>query len=169
MRLALEKAIVLADSRAGVTHGWNEFRPTGLLFYRDGATEAVFVPDRPDQQASLRDVAIATGRAARAHFKNIAALGMICAAWASRQAGADPTLVSPATAPDRKRARITHVVDVEGTAHIFTNVEGQRHHEYGPVRDCEPIPAMLSQVLAEATFTSWTFCHTGMHERVPLL
>ena len=166
MSPTLSQAIALADSQAGATHGWAEFRPTGLLFYRDGATEAVFVPD---PKASLRDVAIATGRAARAHFKSITALGMICAAWASRQAGADPTLVSPATAPDRKRARITHVVDVEGNAHVFTNVEGERHHEHGPVRDCEPIPAMLSQVLAEATFTSWTFCHTGMHERVPLL
>jgi len=163
--MGLSKALALADSRAGATHGWSDFRPTGLLFYRDGGTEAVFVAD---PAASVRDVALATGRAARTHFKDIAALGVICSAWASRQAGADTT-IAPAGAPDRQRARIIYAVDTGGTAHTFTNVADQRHHEYGPVRDCEPIPALLSQVLAEATFTSWDFCHTGTHERKPLL
>lgn len=166
----MAKTMMLTDSQAATTHGWKEFRPTGLVFYRDGGTEAVWLPD---PHATVRDVVLATGRAARAHFRNLSALGVICAAWASRQAVTDPGTgfapAPPAQAPDRKRARVTYAVDVEGTTHTFTNVDGLRHYEYAPVRDCDPIPAMLSQVLAEATFTSRFLCATGSHVRTPLL
>lgn len=162
--VSVAKALQLADSQAGFTHGWKDFRPTGLVFYQDGGSEAIFVPD---PQASVRDVALATGRAARTNFKRVAGIGVMCAAWASKTSVED--LTAPAKAADRARARIIYAVDVEGIAHTFTNVAGERHHEYAPVRECDPIPAVLSQVLAEATFSSWYFCPTGTHERTPIL
>lgn len=180
------RALPLADSQAGFTYGWNDFRPIGLTFYRDGGIEAVRVPAAA---ASVRDVVIATGRAARADFTRVAGIGVICSAWASKQSvaglsgsdtdgttdgtgdstGDGAMFVAPQDAADRQRARLVYAVDVEGIAHTFTNVAGLRHHEQKPVRDCDTILSVLSQVLAEATFTSHFFCSTGTHERVMLL
>lgn len=215
----LAEAMGLADSQAGFTYGWNDFPPLGLMFYDDGGIEAVRVPAA---QASVRDVIIATGRAARADFKRIVGIGVMCSAWASKQSVADiviaeteqaaqtqrrladlladppgflpgtaaapsshtppvppadppgaggehPRFVAPQHAADRRRARLTYAVDVHGTAHTFTNVAGQRHHEYRPVRDCDTILSVLAQALAEATFTSHFFCPTGTHKRAMLL
>lgn len=162
--MSVAKALQLADSQAGFTYGWDDFRPVGLVIYRDGGSEAILVPD---PTASVRDIALATGRAARPNFKRVAALGVMCAAWASKLAGEQ--IIAPEQAPDRARARILYAADTSGMAHTFTNISGERSYTAVPVRDCEPIPSVLAQVLAEATFSSWDFCATGSHVRAPLL
>lgn len=158
------KVLMLADSQAGFTHGWNDFEPIGLVLYRDGGSEAIRVMGK---DPSVRDVAVATGRAARTNFKKVIGIGVMCSAWASKTAVEQ--VISPEVAPDRKRARITYAADVNGIAHTYTNVEGDRHHEHGPVRDCDQVPAVLARVLAEATFSAWDFCATGTHTRKDLL
>lgn len=162
--MSVAKALQLADSQAGFTYGWEDFRPVGLVIFQDGGSEAIFVPQ---EGVSVRDVAVATGRAARANFKRVAALGVMCAAWASKLSGQEP--IDPKDAPDRTRARIIYAADVSGNAHTFTNVGGERSHTQVPVRDCDPVPAVLAQVLADATFSAWDFCATGTHARTPLL
>lgn len=162
--MSVAKALQLADSQAGFTYGWKDFRPFGLVFYQDGGSEAIWVPH---EGASVRDVALTTGRAARANFKRVEGIGVMCAAWASKQSVHE--LTAPGESPDRQRARITYAATIDGVAHTYTNVNGDRNHEYGPVRDCAPIPSVLAEVLAEATFSSWFFCASGQHERKSIL
>lgn len=157
------RALEYADQRAAVMHGWSEFTPFGLIIYRDTASEAVFVSGNP----GVRDVAVTTGRAARRNFTNVLALAVMCAAWASKQAIED--LTAPELADDRKRARVIYAADTTGTGHLYTNVEGKTHHEYGPSHMDAGVPGFLSTVLAEATFCAKLTCPTGEHERNPLL
>lgn len=151
------------DARAGLAHSWRDFPPTGLLLYRDGTAEAI---GGLPVGASVRQVAVALGRAARANVKNLHGIAVICSAWASKDNPA-----APALADDRKRARVLYAADTEHRTHLYSNVEGQTHHQWWDAADCasDGVPHFLSQVLQEATGTAWFFCGTGRHERPTLL
>jgi hypothetical protein len=157
------RAIEHADRRAADTHGWNDFHPFGLIIYRDETSEAVFVAGNP----GVRDVAITTGRAARRNFRDVTGLAVMCAAWASRQAVDE--LRAPETADDRRRARVIYAADISGLSHIYSNVAGTAHHEYGPSHMDAGPAGFLASVLAEATFAAKLTCSSGEHQRSPVL
>lgn len=157
------RAFEHADQRAAFSYGWADFRPTGLIIYRDDSSEAVMLPGEP----SVRDVVVATGRASRKNFRRVAALGVMCAAWASRQAVGE--MGNPSDASDRVRARVIYAADTEGLTHIYSNVAGQTNYEQHPAETDLGIGGFIYSVIAEATFASQFWCPSGSHERKAIL
>lgn len=160
----LYRILSAADSRAHFTHEWRDFPPMGMLIARDGHVMAI---GGLPATASLREVIITTGRAARRGFAGLQAIGLAVAAWASVSAVQEG--VMPSLADDRQRSRIFFAADSDGQVHQFSNRAGQITYTVGPPNESGTIGELLAQAMAEATFTAQLLCSTGEHERTLLL
>lgn len=121
------RVLEACEQRAAFQYGWNDFAPVGLIFDRTGDVEAI--AGYP-LGTNLEQVGAMIVRSARRRRDSVAALGVVCSAWASSVAVQEG--LNPSVAPDRVRTRLVAAVDRSYLTHLLFNSGGSVSYTTDP-------------------------------------